>query len=105
MHHGLATVFGAETAHAAMKASHEEIFAQWLGYGLEAQRGDLELYLSALEPASKTVVESWTKLEPFRSLPPETARKAERDLFFSDLTLLLNLLRNELGVSASDPDA
>lgn len=105
VHHGLATVFGAEAAHLAMKSSHEETFAEWLACSLEDQKLDLDLYVATLEPERKKVVESWTKLEPYRSLPPETARSPERDLFTSDLELLLSLQRNELGVSWLGPDA
>lgn len=105
VHHGLSTVFGPDVANAAMRKSHEEVFAEWLGYGLEAQRSDLEFYVSGLEPQRKTVVENWTKLEPFRALPPETARMVEKDLFYSDLEMVLSLLRNELGVSWNGPGA
>src|SRR5690349_17560104 len=77
-HHGLATVFGSEEANLAMKNSHEEVFATWLTYGLEAQKIDLHLYVAGLEPERKTVVENWTKLEPYRSLPPDTALSVER---------------------------
>ncbi len=105
IHHGLATVFGEEKAHQAMKSSHEDVFAEWLGKGLAAQRIDLEMYLTSLEPERKTVVESWSRMEPYRALPPQSARGMERDTFLSDLEILLSLLRNELGVSWSGQDA
>jgi hypothetical protein len=99
LHHGLATVFGKDAANQAMKSIHEEVFASWLASSLEAQKEDLLLYVSGLEPDRKKVVESWTKLEPYRFLPPESARPVERELFLADLEMMLSLMRNELGVS------
>jgi hypothetical protein len=104
-HHGFAAMFGAAEANRTMKASHDELFAEWLSYGLAHQKMDLELYLSGLEPERRRVVESWTKLEPYRGIPPETARPVERELFLADLDALLTLMRNELGVFSPDPDA
>jgi hypothetical protein len=105
VHYGLATVFGAVEANLAMKASHQEVFGAWLAFGLEAQKRDLDLYVAGLEPERKKVVESWSKIEPYRSLAPDTALPFERQLFTNDLEILLSLLRNELGVSLPGRDA
>ncbi|MBI3209334.1 MAG: hypothetical protein HYZ37_10605 [Candidatus Solibacter usitatus] len=101
-HHGLAVKFGAEGAAAALRESHEAAFADWLQLGLEGQKRELDLYVDTLEPGRKRIVESWTTLEPYRTLPPASARTLERDLFFSDLEMQLTLLRNEFGVSSID---
>jgi hypothetical protein len=104
-HQGLATVCGAEEASGAIQASHQEAFAIWLEYNLAQQRADLELYVSGLEPDRKKVVEAWSKLEPYRNLPPDSVQAVEKELYLADLEALLSLLRNELGVSWPDPDA
>lgn len=104
-HHGLAAVFGEQEAESAIRASHEECFAAWLAMGLPQQREDLMGYLGDLEPNRKTVVAAWTRATPFVSLPPAAALQVERELFLSDLEALLSLMRNELGVSFSDPTA
>src|SRR5262245_62057658 len=65
-HHGLATVFGEEEANKAMRQSHEDVFAEWLAYTLAQQKQDLELYVAGLEPDRRKVVETWSKLEPYR---------------------------------------
>ncbi len=104
-HQGLAAVCGQEEAGRAIQASHEEVFANWLEFGLQHQRTDLELYVSDLEPHRKRVVETWSKLEPYRNLPPDSTQAVERDLFLADLEALLSLMRNELGVSWPDRDA
>ncbi len=104
-HHGLATVFGEEEANSAMRLSHEESFAQWLEFSLDRQKSDLELYVAGLEPERKRVVETWSRLEPYRNLPPASAKAVEKSLFLTDLETLLSLMRNELGVVSTDPTA
>src|SRR5215470_14197687 len=94
VHHGLAAVFGQTEAHEAMKRSHQETFASWIESGLEEQKQDLECYIASLEPERKRVVEAWSRIEPYRNLPPDTARPVERDLFLLDLETLLKLMRN-----------
>lgn len=104
-HHGLEAIFGQMEANRAMEHSHEQVFAEWLEFHLEQQKADLEIYVAGLEPERRTVVEAWSRLEPYRSLPPDSARSVERELFLADLETLLTLMRNELGVSSPDPDA
>jgi len=104
-HHGLEAIFGHAEANHAIQQSHELVFAEWLEFHLEQQKADLELYVAGLEPERRTVVEAWSRLEPYRSLPPDPARPVEKELFLADLETLLSLMRNELGVASPDPDA
>ena len=104
-HHGLAAIFGEEEANAAMRQSHEEIFAMWLESNMAQQKEDLDLYVAGLEPERKRVVETWTRLEPYRNLPPAAADPLEKKLFLTDLETLLSLMRNEPGVFSPDPGA
>jgi hypothetical protein len=99
LHHGLAAVFGHDEANKAMRQSHEEAFHEWLQFSLEQQRLDLELYVAGLEPARSKIVATWTKLEPYRNLPPDSAREVEKELFLGDLETLLSLMRNETGAA------
>ncbi len=105
LHHGLASVFGEEEANTAIRKSHEEAFAQWLEFTIEQQKADLEVHVAGLEPERKRVVENWSRLEPYRNLPPASASTVEKTLFLDDLETLLSLMRNELGVSSPDPGA
>jgi hypothetical protein len=105
VHHGLIAVFGEEQAHQAMKGSHQDLFAEWLEFGLEAQRRDLEVYLGGLEAGQPKVLETWGRLEPYRNLPPDTASAPERELFLADIETLLMLMRREHGVSSPGPGA
>jgi hypothetical protein len=104
-HHGLALVFGEEESNKTLRESHDKAFEEWLSYGLEEQKADLDLYFSSLGTDKKTLLKTWQRLAPYRNLIPASARSAERGLFLTDLEALLELLTNEYGVGALDPDA
>lgn len=104
-HHGLALVFGEDDANRALKKSHVLVFREWLSFNLEQQKADLDLYLSGLLEDKRTVVETWLTLAPYLQLLPTSAKQAERRLYVSDLTALIDLLRNVYGVDAPDPDS
>jgi hypothetical protein len=104
-HHGFALMFGEEESDHTLRESHAKAFSEWLCFTLEQQKADLDLYLSTLGPDRRTVVDAWLRLTPYRHLIPAPARRAERQLYLSDLETLLKLLKNEYGVSSPDPDA
>jgi hypothetical protein len=104
-HHGLALVFGENEADRALRRSHIQTFSEWLCFNLEQQKADLGLYLSALFDERRRVIETWLRLEPFRTLVPTSATKAETELYYSDFRILLTLLKNECGVDGPDRDA
>ena len=104
-HHGLALMFGEDETHQTLFESHKRTFAEWLNYGLEHQKADLDLYISSLSIRRKTLVEAWLRLAPYRNFAPADVRVAERQLYLTDLEILLDLLRSVYGVAAVDPDA
>lgn len=75
-----------------LETMHEEVFRIWLSYPLEEQKADLDLYFSGLDCGKATAVKTWLNLEPYRSLIPASASAADRQLFLSDLEMLLRLL-------------
>jgi hypothetical protein len=85
--------------------SHLNGFSQWLCLTLEQQKADLDLYLSGLPGNRRTILETWIRLQPYRSLVPAAAREVERQLYMTDLETILELLKNEYGVVSPDPDA
>jgi hypothetical protein len=95
-HHGLAKMFGEEEADGALHSSHNLTFRHWLESGLEEQKADLALYFAGLPTSRKVLVENWLRLSPYRNLVPFDASPADRELFLSDLELILKLIRNEL---------
>ncbi len=101
-HHGLALVFGESEADRALRRSHIQTFSEWLCFNLEQQRADLGLYLSALSEDRCRIVDTWLRLEPFRTLVPSSATRAETELYYGDFRILLALLKNEYGVAGPD---
>jgi hypothetical protein len=104
-HHGLALVFGAAEAHTTLRKSHVRAFTEWLSFNLEQQKADLDLYLSTLDQDKRTVLSTWLKLAPYRSMIPSSVKPLQKRLYIGDLSALLELLRNEYGVAGPDPGA
>jgi hypothetical protein len=104
-HHGFAQTFGEQVSDGTLRKSHSDAFSEWLGFTLDEQQADLDLYLSELGSEKRTVVEAWLRLTPYRHLVPGTIREVERQLYLTDFETLLTLLKNEYGVSSPDPDA
>jgi hypothetical protein len=98
-HHGLALIFGDQEAGQALSESHMRTFREWLTLGLEQQKADLMLYMAKSPVNRLALVENWLRLAPYRNLLPLMASEAERELFVSDLEILLNLLRGASDVS------
>jgi hypothetical protein len=103
-HFGLAQAFGDEEADKVLRASHEQAFSEWLCFTLEQQKADLDSYLSSLDGNRKTILDTWIRLAPYRTLAPSKAREVERQLYLTDLETILELLRSEYGVVRLDPD-
>ena len=104
-HFGLAQIYSAEEADRALRWSHAQVFREWLNFPLERQKADLEQYLLSLEGDRATVLRTWSSLAPYRNLLPAGITEAERQLFLTDLELILDLLRNEASASLPTPGA
>src|SRR5689334_15656747 len=52
-HYGFAQRVGDEAAHQALKESHLQCFSEWLVFGLDEQKADLDLYLSEIDSDRK----------------------------------------------------
>ena len=103
-HHGLDLVFGPDEATRALKQSHKKVFAEWLGFDLEAKMADLNLYLSDLPEGKRTVLRAWAKFEPYKTLLPVGAKDVERRLYLADLRAILETLRNGDAGDGPDPE-
>ena len=99
-HFGLAQIYSEDEADLVLRQSHEEVFREWLNYPLEPQVRDVEKYLDSIEDERDTVLGTWLTLEPYRRLLPAGTSEAERDLYVTDLQLVLDLLRNEFASGA-----
>mgnify|MGYP003579611437 CR=1 FL=1 len=96
---------GEDTAAATLKKSHEQCFAELLNFKLEEQKADLDLYLSGIEGDRRTILDTWARTRPYRNLIPATAGEIQRQLYYSDLETLLELLMRAHGVAYPDQDA
>lgn len=104
-HFGLSQRFSEQEAGAAMRDSHFKLFADWLEFNLEKQKDELQEYLNGLEGDSKTIIENWIRSNSLQSCLPSGTREVERELYLTDLTTVLELLRYEYAVVLPDPDA
>jgi len=81
------------------------VFQEWLCFGLERQMQELEQYFSELEGDKREILANWLSLEPYGIWVPAESRDVERKLFYTDLEVVLELIRTEYGVASRDPDS
>ena len=53
----------------------------------------------------REIVENWLRTAPYRGVIPVSATVTEMDLYLTDFSTVLELLRLEYGVDAADRDA
>jgi hypothetical protein len=91
-HSGLAAVYSPDAVQEALKISHQEIFSRVLEMPLSLQEQDLTECLDNMPGSVRETVPHWRHLESYRILPPEDAPDYLRELFFSNLRVLLEIL-------------
>jgi hypothetical protein len=94
-HYGLAHACGEDEANRVVSDSHRRAFSEWLGFPLEHQKADLELYVSGLGMNRGLLLRIWSRLAPYRQLVPTGASEVEQQLFLSDLESVLGILNSE----------
>ena len=101
-HQGLVALYPEEAVQQALELCHEQIFERILEMPLEKQLEDLRNCLAAMEGGLPAVVSHWRQLEPYRVLLPESAPGYLKELFFSNLRALLEILHEQCNPSHSD---
>ncbi len=96
-HEALERILGPDETDRALLNSHHQVFSEWLRFSLAEQKSDLEDYLMA----SRRAIESLR----YRELVPATAREVERQLYITDLEVVLELVRYERGGAFLIPEA
>jgi hypothetical protein len=91
-HPGLEEVYSEPAVHQALLYCHEEIFEQFLEIPLEQQEWDLRLWLAGLSAPPWEAANRWLELEFFRLLVPLGTPAYLRDLFYSNLRVILGLI-------------
>lgn len=101
-HQGLAALYPEESVQQALELCHEQIFERILEMPLEKQLKDLRDCLAAMEGGLAGVVSHWRQLESYRVLLPENVPDYLKELFFSNLRALLEILHERCGSAHSD---
>ena len=101
-HEGLTALYPEGAVQQALELCHEQVFERILETPLAQQLGDLRNCLAAMQGGLADVVQHWRQLESYRVLPPEHAPDYLRDLFFSNLRALLEILDEQCTSARSD---
>jgi hypothetical protein len=104
-HFGLAQRVGEDEVNRILRRSHMTAFQEWLCFGLERQKDELDEYFSELEGDKREIISNWLTLEPWNNWVPGESRDVERKLFSADLAVILELIRVEYGVASPDPNS
>lgn len=104
-HFGLAQRVGEDEVNRILRRSHMTAFQEWLCFGLERQKDELDEYFSELEGDKREIISNWLTLEPWNNWVPGESRDVERKLFGADLAVILELIRAEYGVASPDPNS
>jgi hypothetical protein len=102
IHEGLTALYPEEAVQQALQLCHEQIFERILETPLSSQLPDLRACLSAMQGGLAETVSHWRKLEAYRVLPPEQAPDYLKELFFSNLRALLEILSEQRTPARSD---
>jgi hypothetical protein len=92
-HPALVENFGRDVADRTLSHAHHQVFMEWLRLNLADQKEDLEAYLrTAGIPASAL---------PYRNLAPLSAHEVERQLYLTDLEVILQMISFEPETAAA----
>ena len=100
-HAGLAAVYPPEGVQEALKFCHEEIFSRVLEMPLSLQEQDLGGCLEGMPGVVGATIAHWRQLESYRILPPEDSPDYLRELFVSNVRILLEILESQHSATRS----
>lgn len=93
-HAGLAALYPDEAIQQALQLCHEQIFERILETPLSIQLEDLRACLVSMQGGLPAVTH-WYRMESYRVLVPEQSPDYLKELFYSNLRALLELLQEE----------
>ena len=93
-HFGFSQRFSEREADKTISRSHKNIFMDWLCFSLEQQRTDLENYLDSVGGDRRKIIAKWREWPPYMGWIPPQSRPADRELFRSDLEIVLELIKD-----------
>jgi len=86
----MAQILDEETVDRIVHKSHQRTFEEWLCLGLEQQNDCLDSYFSTGGQDRRAVVASWISEALFDNFVPASGWEVERQLYATDLEVLLN---------------
>jgi len=101
-HAGLAALYSEEAVQQALQVCHEQVFERILELPLSEQQKDLRSCLTAMDGGLRVSIEHWSRLESYRMLLPEHSPDYLKELFYSNLRALLEILQAECSQVHSD---
>jgi len=100
-HAGLTAVYSPEAVQEALECCHFEIFQKILETPLAVQAEDLRECLEAMTGPFAATVSHWRQIESYRILLPGNTPDYLRELFFSNLRALLEILDSQCSTAHS----
>ncbi len=94
-HETLTNLLGTEDADRVLCHAHHKVFSEWLCFSLSEQKADLDDFLASSQRQ--------ISFQECRGLVPAGAREVERQLFITDLEMVLELMRLALGGVSGNP--
>jgi hypothetical protein len=94
-HAGLSALYPPESVQEGLECCHQELFQKLLETPLGIQEGDLRECLNGMSGPLSATICHWRQMESYRILPPEDTPDYLRELFFSNLRALLEILQAE----------
>jgi hypothetical protein len=92
-HDGLQMTHDRSAVDRALADAHAHCFEHWLSLPLEEQHRDFSAFPDGLN--RRRVLHAWRETDPWNALAPRTADAGQRQLFASDLRILIaGLLRS-----------
>ena len=91
-HPALEGVYSPPAVDQALFYCHEELFEKVLGHSLELLERDLRTYFAGIDASPEQIAARWLELEFARMFVPLGVPSYLRDLFLSNMTVVLKLV-------------
>jgi hypothetical protein len=92
-HAGLTALYADPAIQQALEICHEQVFEKILETPLASQEADLRACLDGMEASREATAIHWRRMEAYRVLLPEHAPDYLKELFCSNLRVLLEILQ------------
>lgn len=92
LHPDFARIYSEPAVHQALIYCHEEIFGRVLEMPLESQEWELRCCLASIDGSPAEIAARWLQLDYYRTFVPFGTPSYLRDLFHSNMRMMLQLI-------------